>query len=165
VHARLQRNVALNGSTVSCEPFALGSVRGTADFFHVRDGLPSSSSLAEGFMRSIVERGELTSSTVEVLTGDDFVRSRAIVGVDLVKIDTETTEPAVLQGMLGTLRRDRPQIVCEVLDADVGAAVQSLLEPLGYEYFVLTASGPLQRDDIRPEAPWRNFLLRPRPPG
>lgn len=163
VRERLEHNVALNGSNVSCEPVALGSPAGHAEFFHVRKGLPSSSSLAEGFMRSIVTAGELTSSVVEVLEADDFVASHGLVGIDLVKVDTETTEAAVFQGMLRTLRRDRPQIVCEVLDDDVGAAVEALLEPLGYEYFVLTADGPVRRDHIRPEKLWRNFLFRPVP--
>ena len=163
VRARLEHNIALNRSTVSCQPFALGAAPGSAEFFHTRNGIPSSSSLAEGFMRSIVEHGELTSSTVEVLTGDDFVESRALAGVDLVKIDTETTEAAVLEGLLRTLRRDRPHIVCEVLDSDVGAAIEALLEPLGYEFFALTASGPARREHIRPDVRWRNFLFAPGP--
>jgi FkbM family methyltransferase len=161
VRARLEHNIALNRSSVSCEPFALGGTPGTAEFFHTRNGIPSSSSLAEGFMRSIVERNELTSSTVEVLRGDDYVRSRGLVGVDLVKIDTETTEAAVLEGLLHTLRRDRPHIVCEVLEREVAAKIEALLEPLGYEYFALTASGPVRCEHIRPDARWRNFLFRP----
>lgn len=161
VRERLQRNVELNGVSVSCQACALGSPAGTAEFFHVRNGIPSSSSLAEGFMKSIVAPGELTSSTVEVVEADDFVRSHGLTGVDLVKIDTETTEAAVFRGMLDTLRRDRPQIVCEMLDAQVAADIEALLEPLGYEFFVLTANGPVRRDHIRPEKRWRNFLLRP----
>lgn len=165
VRARLEHNIALNRSTVSCQPFALGVTPGSAEFFHTRNGIPSSSSLAEGFMKSIVEHGELTSSTVEVLTGDDFVESRALEGVDLVKIDTETTEAAVIEGLLRTLRRDRPHIVCEVLETEVAADIQGLLEPLGYEYLALTASGPVRREHIRPDMRWRNFLFRPLPSG
>lgn len=161
VRARLEHNIALNGSSVACEPVALGNAPGRAEFFHTRNGIPSSSSLAEGFMRSIVERNELTSSTVEVLRGDDYVRSRGLVGVDLVKIDTETTEAAVLEGLLHTLGRDRPHIVCEVLESEVGAKIEALLEPLGYEYFALTASGPVRCEHIRPDTRWRNFLFRP----
>ena len=163
VRARLERNIALNGSRVACESFALGSRRGTAEFFHTRHGIPSSSSLAEGFMRSIVDGDELTSSAVEVTTGDEFVQSRGLAGVDLVKIDTETTEAAVLEGLLRTLRRDRPHVVCEVLDGEVGAAIEALLAPLGYEFFVLTSGGPVPREHIWPETPWRNYLLAPGP--
>jgi FkbM family methyltransferase len=165
VRARLEHNIALNRSSVSCEPFALGRTPGSAEFFHTRNGIPSSSSLAEGFMQSIVERNELTSSTVEVLRGDDYVRSRGLVGVDLVKIDTETTEAAVIDGLLHTLRRDRPHIVCEVLESEVGADIEALLEPLGYEYFALTPDGPVRCEHIRPDVRWRNFLFRPAPRG
>jgi FkbM family methyltransferase len=161
VRERLERNVALNGaSNVTCVSCALGSPAGSAEFFHVRDGIPSSSSLSRGFMQSIVAREELTSSTVEVVEGDDFVASHALERVDLIKLDTETTEPAVLGGLLATLRRDRPPIICEVLDAQAGRELQDLLDPLGYEYFLLTADGPLPRASIRPDALWHNFLFR-----
>jgi Methyltransferase FkbM domain len=43
------------------------------------------------------------------------IREQGIAKVDLVKIDTETTEPAVIRGMARTLARDRPDVVCEVL--------------------------------------------------
>lgn len=161
VRERLERNVALNGATnVTCVPLALGSPAGTAEFFHVRDGIPSSSSLSRGFMQSIVARDELTSTTVEVVEVDDFVDSHGLVGVDLVKVDTETTEAAVIRGMLRTLGRDRPAIVCEVLDAEVGQALEALLRPLGYEFFLLMGHDAVRCDAIRPDEVWRNYIFR-----
>jgi FkbM family methyltransferase len=161
VRERLEGNIALNGAAnVTCMSCALGSPAGQAEFFHVRDGIPSSSSLSRGFMQSIAARDELTSSTVDVLEGDAFAAAHGIECVDLVKLDTETTEPAVVAGMLGTLRRDRPPIICEVLDAQAARELQDLLDPLGYEYFLLTADGPLPRAHIRPDAVWPNYLFR-----
>nr|MBA3746274.1 FkbM family methyltransferase [Solirubrobacterales bacterium] len=163
VRKRLEHNVALNGAdNVTCVPLAVGSPAGTAEFFHVREGIPSSSSLSGSFMRSIVSREELTSTTVEVVEADDFVESRALVGVDLVKVDTETTEAAVFRGMLRTLRRDRPDVFCEVLDADVASAIEALLTPLDYEFYLLTANGPVRCDRLLPDARWRNFIFRSR---
>jgi FkbM family methyltransferase len=53
---------------------------------------------------------------------DEFVRQRNIERVDLLKIDTETTEPLVLAGFSETIDRDRPTFICEVLPtADVAA--------------------------------------------
>jgi len=162
VRERLERNLALNdASNVVCVPLAAGSPGGMAEFFHVREGFPSSSSLSSRFMHSIVPSDELTSSTVEVVQVDDFVLTHAITGIDLVKIDTETTEASVLRGMQDTLRRDRPDVVCEILDADVAQAIEAIVAPLGYEFFVLTAEGPVQRPRIDPDQVWRNFLLRP----
>lgn len=161
VRERLERNVALNGApNVTCLPCALGSPAGQAEFFHVREGIPSSSSLSRGFMQSIVARDELTSSTVDVVEGDDFAAEHAIERVDLIKLDTETTEAAVLTGLRGTLRRDRPPIICEVLDADAARDLQALLDPLGYEYYLLTDGGPLRRERIEPDGVWHNFIFR-----
>jgi FkbM family methyltransferase len=161
VRARLEANVALNGAAnVSCLAVALGSPPGTAEFFHGTDRMPSSSSLSRSFMQSVVSGGALTSSTVEVVEADAFVRAHGLTGVDLVKIDTETTEPAVVRGMLATLRRDGPQIVCEVLDDEVAAGLEALLAPLGYEFLLLTGAGPLPRAHIAAHPRWRNYLLR-----
>lgn len=164
VRERLERNVSLNGATnVTCVPLALGSPAGTAEFFHVRHGIPSSSSLSRGFMQSIVARDELTSTTVEVVEVDDYVESHGLVGVDLIKVDTETTEAAVIHGMLRTLERDRPDIVCEVLEAGVAQAIEQLLAPLGYTFFLLTRDGPAPREHIEPYDVWRNYIFRARP--
>ena len=164
VRDRLERNLALNGaSNVTCVPLAVGSPPGTAEFFHVRDGIPSSSSLSRGFMQSIVSRDELTSTSVEVVEVDGFVRAHGLEGIDLIKIDTETTEAAVIRGMLGTLERDRPDIVCEVLDAGVAQAIERLLAPLGYTFFLLTDEGAVRCEHIEPHAVSRNYIFRVRP--
>jgi FkbM family methyltransferase len=166
VRERLQRNLALNGVTnVTCVPLAVGSPGGSAEFFHIARGVPSSSSLSKGFMQTIVAPEQLMSSTVEVVEADDFVAAHGLTDIDLVKVDTETTEAAVFRGMLRTLRRDQPDIICEVLDAEVAQDIEALLAPLSYEFFLLTESGPVQCPHIRPDPAWRNFLFRARRPS
>ena len=82
---------------------------GSAEMFHLaRVDIPCSSSLSYEFMRPA---GDLHRTVVPVLTLDRFVREKGIARVDLVKIDTETTEPEVLAGMADTLKRDHPAIV------------------------------------------------------
>lgn len=163
VRRRLEHNVVLNAATnVTCVPMAVGSPAGTAEFFHVREGIPSSSSLSWRFMQSIVPGDALTSSMVEVVEGDDFVDSHGLVGIDLIKVDTETTEAAVLRGMLRTLRRDRPDIICEVLDSEVASDLEALLAPIGYRFFLLTAGAPVPQEHIHPHERWHNFLFRAR---
>ena len=166
VRERLERNVALNAATnITCVPLAVGSPPGTAEFFHVQRGIPTSSSLSQRFMQSIVSSEQLTSTMVEVVEVDAFVQAQGLDGVDLVKVDTETTEAAVFRGMLATLRRDRPDIVCEVLDDEVAAAIEEHLAGLDYEFFQLTGAGPQRREHIHADARWRNFLLRARGRG
>jgi glutathione S-transferase len=50
---------------------------------------------------------------VEVTAGDAFVAERGVTRLDLVKIDVEGHEPAVLAGLAATLERLRPTVVFE----------------------------------------------------
>lgn len=51
----------------------------------------------------------------------------------IIKIDTETTEIAVLHGALETLKRDRPAVLLEVLTDALAAEVEAFFEPLNYK--------------------------------
>lgn len=165
VRDRMLRNIALNAlDNVSCFPHAVGEMAGTADFFHVKEGIPSSSSFNRGFMESNV-KGELTISQVEVTTIDEFAEFHGLHGIDLVKVDTEATEDQVLRGMTATLERDRPAIICEVLPDGPGEAIERILSPLGYQFFLFTDTGRTPTEHIRPHLKWRNFLFLAEPPG
>lgn len=163
VRDRLVRNVALNGlENVASLPVALGSRSGKAEFFHVDDGIPSSSSLSGEFMRSIVDESRLASSEVEVMTVDQFVSENALTGsVDLVKIDTENTEDEIFRGMTSTLATDRPVIICEVLQRRTGEAIEAVLTALGYQIVHLRGDGAARCTHIRPDSRWRNYAFLP----
>jgi len=158
IHDRLTRNVELNGlKNVVTLASAVGDVDGSAEFFHVATPLPSSSSLSFEFMRPTAG---LTSSTVPVTTLDRFLRGRGIGRVDLVKIDTESTEPQVLRGMAETLDRDRPTILCEVLKGQGSeTALEEILGPLGYRYYLLTPDGPVAQSHVEGHSCWFNYLF------
>jgi len=158
IHERLLRNIQLNGpGNVECVASAVGEDEGAADFFHVEAPLPTSSSLSHEFMRST--RG-LVSTKVPVTTLDRFVADRRIPRIDLLKIDTESTECEVLRGARATLERDRPVIICEVLQgrANTGG-LEEALGPLGYHYYLLTPDGPSERRRIEGHPDWLNYLF------
>jgi FkbM family methyltransferase len=161
---RLEQNVQRNRlENVACVRAAVGGSTGTAAFFHVDStpsGIPCSSSLSHEFMR---EAAGVRSSEVPVLRLDEFVDERRLGPVGLIKIDTETTEPDVLEGALSTLRRDRPAIVCEVLAGrQTGPRIEELLRPLGYRFYLLTDEGPRQRERIEGHSKWLNYLFSTR---
>lgn len=76
--------------------------------------------------------------TVEVVCIDDLLADGSVPVPDVVKIDVEGAELAVLQGMTQTLSEHRPIVLCEIDDAtDLGATQKltsclALLESLGY---------------------------------
>ena len=162
IHRRLVENVARNGLLgVECFHVAVSDSSGHARFFFsqaaLREGLPTSSSLSESFM---AQAPELTAVDVPLITIDEFSREKGISRVDLVKIDTETTEPSVLRGMRHVLSRDRPALVCEILRDRVDTnAIDAELRPLGYKYFLLKPDGPELRTTIEGHPEFLNFLF------
>jgi FkbM family methyltransferase len=157
VFERLLHNVELNGlhNVVAVER-AAGAVDSEADFFYVPGIIPCSSSLSEDFMHGTpgVEKVRVGVTRVDTLATEHDLQT-----VDLVKLDTETTEPEVLAGMVNILRHWKPDIICEVLrDADT-RALASRLRPLGYSFYHLTDSGPVRRDQLVWHPRWLNYLL------
>ncbi len=93
---------------------------------------------------------EIVATEVPVVTLDEYARELGIGRVDLVKIDTETTEPDVLAGMRAVLERDRPTIFCEVLSGhDAESRIEAQLAPLGYRFHRLGPAGPVGSASMR----------------
>lgn len=139
---RIQANVRLNQlQNVSVESFALSDFVGELEF-HVpatTASLPSSASAAAGF------KLQTQAIRVPTITLDAFVEQRDVRSVDLMKIDTETTEHFVLSGGANLIRRDQPAILCEVLYREGEQPIQRVLNrvfrPLGYRFFWITDDG------------------------
>lgn len=158
VHKRLLRNVALNRLTnVQCYANAVGETEGEAQFWHIDAETPTSSSLSREFM----EGGEnLVSTKVAVITLDRFIREHNLYHVDLMKLDTESTEYQVLRGMVEILKRDHPIIISEVLPGRGGEApLEEVLRHFGYRFYHLTPAGPTQRDKVEGHPEWLNYLF------
>ena len=73
----------------------------------------------------------------ELVTLDDYVARHAISRLDLVKIDTDGAEPAVLRGAGRALERFKPIVVIELGAREKGSAAESidLLRHHGYVFF------------------------------
>jgi hypothetical protein len=99
-------------------------------------------------------------------SGGIALRERRVVGEPddehLVKIDTETTEPAVLAGMVETLRRWRPTIICEVLPGhEVERPLMDILQPLGYVFYHLRPEGPVSTERVAGHPELLNYAFAP----
>ncbi len=161
VYARLRRNVQLNGlGNVHCVPSAAAEACfATAEIIHPPVEVPGSASLSAAFMAGD-SVAQLVRTRITTLTLDGFLEQRGEREVGLMKIDTEGTEPQVLLGMQRRLAEWRPAIVCEVLGR-LGAAdaLQAILGPLGYRYYLLSSAGPVLCDRVEPHPEYANYLF------
>jgi FkbM family methyltransferase len=157
-YERLCTNVALN-RTDRIVPVnaAVGCAAGEAQFLVRAGSLPLNPYVTLDETDPDVRR-----ITVPVLSVDQFARSTGVQHVDLVKIDTESTEHLVLRGMTETLARDRPTLICEVLpEWSCPEVIESVLFPLGYRDYLVTPEGPMPQARIVGHEVYLNHLLVP----
>lgn len=132
----LRRNVALNGYDIPCMPVALADFEGTARFY-AENPLTNEGSLLGNTGRAAV-------CEVPVRTLRSVAEEYALTGIDLIKIDVEGAESAVLVGMGDLLARFRPSLLVEVLTDKAGADIEQIVASAvpDYQFFDVN-------DDIR----------------
>lgn len=159
IYERLLQNIELNDlKNVKTTLGAVGSEEGEAEFFHVEGfELPTSSSLSSEFVK---DNENITSTTVKIFQLDKFAVENGIEALNLIKIDTETTEPDVLIGAKGLLTKHQPEIFCEVLAGRAeGQKLKEILREFGYNFYLLTPEGPVKKDEIIGHPEYLNYLF------
>ena len=152
VFQRLEYNRTLNQAhNLELSQYGISDSSGMATLFVPIGTMPTSSSIQKGHRRAV--------ETVEIktITIDSYVINNNIQKLDLIKIDTETTEPAVLKGGLRTISRDKPTIICEVLHPEQAKLINEILDDLGYLYFWINSDGLVKNSKIVPDKHF-NFL-------
>ena len=98
---------------------------------------------------------------VDVVSLDTWT-ARSGARPQIMKIDVEGWEPAVIRGARRTLETFRPVLVCEVLSRTAGRDVMSAL-PAFYRYFQIDELGALRQFPVveRRQRRNRNWLLVP----
>lgn len=162
IQAYLQRNLRLNGirQQVQIRSEAASDHNGTGSFYAVRSlTLPVSSSENGDFRRG---KAPTEAIQIQFCKIDDLWPQLHWPRVDLIKIDTESTEPQVIRGMLNLIARHQPIIFCEILTKACAQAIEELLTPLNYRYGrIHSASLPELHTAIPFQRPERNYLLMP----
>jgi FkbM family methyltransferase len=127
--------------------------------FYVAGETGGTSSLNPGFRRQSRE------DRVTVRSGDLLLAELGIEHVDLIKIDTESTEPDVLRGLAKTIERSHPDIICEVLMGRTERALEALMTSFGYRFYQITENGLVPCTTLVADATYRepNFLFSTKP--
>jgi len=139
---KFKKNVEVNNYDIRCHEIALSDKNGTMDLF-VSEGNDQEPSLNQNSNAD-------TKLIVQTRQFDSYSREQNIGKIDLLKIDVESYEPEVLEGMKEMVDRDRPTIIIEVLKNETGARDQKYFEGKGYRYFYI--------DEQKGLAPSKNLV-------
>ncbi|MCG8414510.1 MAG: FkbM family methyltransferase [Pseudomonadales bacterium] len=111
VRARLQKHIELNNiNNIEIHSLGLGEQDELKTFY-----APKGSNQGIGsFTKDSIERGTEDIGRLQVVQGDSYFTACSIDSFQLCKLDVEGFEKPVLTGLQGTLKKQRPLIVCEV---------------------------------------------------
>ena len=163
---RLVANLAINGLThAHVHPQALGRVTGKAMLAVAGAEHPGHNTIG-GFAYGA--DAPAYSLEVDVTRLDEFAETEKLTRLDLLKIDVEGSETAVLQGARESLRRFRPAILVEAYDPalrQLGTSAAELLQLLRDSGYELRVFGPSGRPEplVGGELTGVNLLCLPRP--
>jgi len=144
--ARINPHLALN-----VIQGAVGNTTGTVSLYMPDDPLVSDTST------NPTHRPNRKPTSVPAIRLDDFVKENQIQKVDLLKIDTETTEPQVLEGMAEILEKDHPTIIAEVLPEAQLSQLEDFASKYSYSFSRIDVGGLLHTDKIIPDSTKTNL--------
>ena len=107
----LRRTLSVNGFDDRSEvrEVALSATSGTSACFFIPSNEPKNSRIVPAISQDMVDRGLGCFIDVPTMSLDDLDLGQ----VNFIKIDAEGAEGAIIGGMMGLVRRDRPHMVIE----------------------------------------------------
>jgi FkbM family methyltransferase len=138
----LQQNITATSPRFQAFPLALSNKAGRAPFFKYGT-LATSNSMVEDSQYAMRAKHPATKTTADCETLDGFCQARGVAQIDVLKVDAEGHDLAVLQGGEGLLAGGRVKFVFVEFNSmlpregTTGGAllpIGSLLEPLGFQF-------------------------------
>lgn len=134
VKKRFEKNINLNNSASQIKTFseALSNSNGKATIYDSMEDHIYSVTVSKDLSEENVKTFPVEINTKRL---DTFIEEQKIEKIDLIKIDVETHEPQVLEGMGYYIEKFKPSILIEILSDEIGEHVQKLLDGKGYLYY------------------------------
>ncbi len=157
VYDKLMENIALNGSRIRAFRAAITDHDGTGIIY---DQKGAEHVLAVSMEPDWGGNKGRESVEIPVRTLPSIMKEAGGGPIDLLKIDVEGHEAAVLEGARDLIRQDRPSILIEVLTSESAVRLEPYFEGCGYIYFAIDElSWPPVRIPKLEKSPHYNILV------
>lgn len=157
VYTKLRENNELNGYDIVCVEKAASNKDGTATVYDPQTEHVIAVTVGRNMQPPEVK---VTPITIETTRLDTFIKEQKINRLDLIKLDVETHEPEVLEGMGEYLDLYKPTILIEVLDDETGEKIEKVVRNRGYLYFNINdRTGTVRQTTNITKSDHFNYLL------
>jgi FkbM family methyltransferase len=156
IHEKLKRNIDLNGFDIETTTLALSNYTGTAIIYPTN--LEHVYSVTVNKKRDDIKDPvhEVKINTVRL---DEYIEKNRISGVDLIKIDVETHEPEVLEGMGKYLKQFQPTFLIEIQSDEIASKISNLITGCDYVFYNIDENTGITRVDRLSKSSYFNFLI------
>lgn len=128
----LKNNIEKNNFNICAHPYGLSDYDGKAVVY-----LPDSTDFAYSVSvnKNTFTKRNVTELQIDVKRLSTFIKEKGITKIDLIKMDVETHEVHVLNGMGEYLKQFKPTFIIEVLEEEVAEKLNAIFKDKGYLYF------------------------------
>lgn len=142
----LNENIKLNNfqNNIELIDFAISNSIGEIDFYEVQNKkykYLKYNLAGEGNAGTKKTSRNFKLNKVNSTTLSNFILSKKINKVDLIKIDTEGTEAVILNSGLGEIKKYEPIIICETLFNKIESELEDIFSLLNYDFYNHTSEG------------------------
>ncbi|HTO80395.1 MAG TPA: FkbM family methyltransferase [Methylocystis sp.] len=157
IYEKLCANLALNPFNIQPLQIAVSDSEGDVAMFYSDFEHEYSASLDATMLVNVNSR----TIKVRATRLDGLLDELGWPRIDLIKIDVEKHEPAVLSGFVRRLCQDRPTMLIEILNSEIWEAVVGKLDGLKYRYFSIGGEKGLSEVREFEQSGGRNYLFLP----
>ncbi|MBL7895878.1 MAG: FkbM family methyltransferase [Bacteroidia bacterium] len=153
----LQQNIERNKFNIKAHLFGLSDYDGKATVY-----LPETTDFAYSVSvnKNTFFRKNVIETPIDVKRLSTFIQENNITSIDLIKMDVETHEVHVLNGMGEYLKRFKPTFIIEVLEEEIAEKLNELFKDMGYLYFNIDDKNNSVRQTERiTKSDYWNFLV------
>lgn len=157
VFEKLEFNNQLNGYDINCCESAASDSDGTALIYDTSAEHTYSVTVGKNLNSSDVP---VIPTTIETVRLDTMIEKLRLSKIDLIKLDVETHEAEVIEGLGKYLEEFQPTMLVEVLNDTVGQNIEKLVSGKGYAYFSLDEkAGTIRQVERISKSDYFNYLI------
>ncbi len=156
VFEKLESNVKLNNFSISNFEVALSNKTGEAIIYDQ----PTEHVYSVAVNVDISNTGlETIPTKIKTLRLDDLIKNENLTQIDLIKLDVETHEAEVIEGMGEFAAKFKPDFLIELLNDTVASNVENLLKGIDYDFYNIDEKTGLTKCKQLTKSNSYNFLI------